>query len=120
MDTLLSQTLKVEEKKVPLVFLFVAQGARYEHFSHLMIPRSSIPKFQKIIWPYLSSWATNKKLRTRSFLQLLKFEKAKCPYFFIYGPGAKIWALSPLDDTTYFTSQVSKDEMAISRLRGHK
>ena len=34
-----------------------------------------------------------KKLRTLSFLQLLKFEKAKYPYFFIYGQGAKILAL---------------------------
>ena len=31
-DTLLSQTLKVEEKKVSLVFLFVAQEPRYGHF----------------------------------------------------------------------------------------
>ena len=31
-DTLLSQTLKVEEKKVTLVFLFVAQEPRYGHF----------------------------------------------------------------------------------------
>ena len=30
-DTLLSQTLKVEEKKVTLVFLFVAQEPRYGH-----------------------------------------------------------------------------------------
>ena len=30
-DTLLSQTLKVEEKKVSLVFLFVAQEQRYGH-----------------------------------------------------------------------------------------
>ena len=31
-DTLLFQTLKVEEKKVSLVFLFVAQEPRYGHF----------------------------------------------------------------------------------------
>ena len=30
--TLPSQTLKVEEMKVPLVFLFVAQEPRYGHF----------------------------------------------------------------------------------------
>ena len=31
-DTLLSQTSKVEEKKVTLVFLYVAQEPRYGHF----------------------------------------------------------------------------------------
>ena len=31
-DTLLSQTLKVEEKKVSLFFGFMAQGPRYWHF----------------------------------------------------------------------------------------
>ena len=31
-DTLLSQTLKVEEKKVTLVFIFVAQKPRYGNF----------------------------------------------------------------------------------------
>ena len=31
-DTLLSQTLKVEENKVSLVFLFVTQEPRYGHF----------------------------------------------------------------------------------------
>ena len=32
--TLLSQTLKVEEKKVPLFFLFFGQGAEILPFSH--------------------------------------------------------------------------------------
>ena len=32
-DTLLSQTLKVEEKKVSFVFLFVAQEPRYGHLN---------------------------------------------------------------------------------------
>ena len=31
-DTLLSQTLKVEENKVPLVFSILALGLRYSHF----------------------------------------------------------------------------------------
>ena len=71
-------------------------------FSNLTISRTLLPKLQKIKWPYLGSRATNKKkLRTLSFLQLLKFEKAKYPYFFIYGPGAKILAFCPPDDTVY-------------------
>ena len=41
----------------------------------------------------LAPGAQIKKLRTLSFLQLLKFEKAKYPYFFIYGQGAEILAL---------------------------
>ena len=47
-DTLLSQTLKVEKKKVSLVFLFLAQEPRYRHFAHLTIPLTSLPMFQKI------------------------------------------------------------------------
>ena len=35
--TLLSQTLKVEENKVPLVFLIFSQGPRYGHFVNLQV-----------------------------------------------------------------------------------
>ena len=41
------------------------------------------------MWPYLGSKALNKKLRTHSFLQLLKFEKAKCPYFSYWWPRSR-------------------------------
>ena len=116
-DTLLSQTLKVEEKKVSLVFLICGPGAEILAFSHLTISRTLLPKLHKIEWPYLGSlvfqfmaqgprywpffpWRWHillllrfkrrnphisapgpqiKKLRALSFLQLLKFEKAKCP-----------------------------------------
>ena len=81
-DTLLSRTLKVEEKKVSLVFLFVAQGERHGHFSHLTIPHSSIPKFQKIIWPYLGSWATNQKTKDTFFPSTFKVWESKISSFF--------------------------------------
>ena len=149
---MLSQTLKVEEKKVSLVFWFVAQEPRYGHFIfwHLGSEVRDIVKWTKC--QNLGSWAINKKtkdpfvfstlkvweskvslffwymvqglrywqfflwrwhvrlllrfkrrnghisapgpqikkLRTFSFLQLLKFEKAKYPYFFFiyYSQGA--------------------------------
>ena len=38
--TLFSSTLKVEEKKVPLFFGFMAYGLRYRHFVILMIASS--------------------------------------------------------------------------------
>ena len=37
-----------------------------------------------------------KKLRTLSFLQLLKFKKAKYPHCLIYGSGADILAIFPV------------------------
>ena len=136
----------------------MAQGPRYGHFPHLTIPRTLLPKFQKMKWPYLGSMATNKKtkdiffpvtfkvwesrvsffffnlwprgrdiglfslddgtyssswgskernghisapgpkikkLRTLSFLQLLKFEKAKCPYFVHFWPGGQDICIFP-------------------------
>ena len=79
--TLLSQTLKVEEKKAFLFFLFVTQELRYGHF----IFWTSVSEVRIIVkgrkCQYLGHWAI-KKLRTHSFLQLLKFEKAKYPHFF--------------------------------------
>ena len=47
-DTLLSQTLKVEEKKVSLFFLFMAQGPRYWQFLPLTMIRTLLPELQKI------------------------------------------------------------------------
>ena len=101
-DTLLSQTLKVEEKKVSLVFWFVAQEPRYWHFCNLPISRTSLPMFQKIKWPYLGSWATNKKTKDTFFSSTFKVWESKVSlFFFIYGPGAKILAFCPPDDTVY-------------------
>ena len=78
-DTFFSSTFKVWESKVSLVILLMAQGPRYWHFLPLMIIRTSLTEVQKMKWPYLSSWVTNQKNRTLSFLQLSKIEKAKWP-----------------------------------------
>ena len=53
-DPMLSQTLKVEENKVPLVFLIFAQGLRYSLFLLFCQQRqqSAILKLRK--WLYLS------------------------------------------------------------------
>ena len=100
-DTLLSQTLKVEEKKVSLVFLFVAQEPRYWHFCNLTISRTLLPKFQKIKW---APGPQIKKLMTLSFLQLLKFEKSKYPYFFNLWLRGRDICLFSLDDCTFSSS----------------
>ena len=43
--TLISQTLKVEENKVPLVFSILALGLRYSHFlNFLMAPFDVVDK----------------------------------------------------------------------------
>ena len=49
-----------------------------------------------------------KKLRTLSFLQLLKFEKAKYPYFFNLWPRGRDIGLFSLDDGTYSSSSFWK------------
>ena len=71
------QLSKFEKVKCPYFFSLMAQGPRYWHFLPLTIIRTSLTEVQKMKWPYLSSWVTNKKKRTLSFLQLSKFEKAK-------------------------------------------
>ena len=38
-----------------------------------------------------------KKVRALSFLQLLKFEKAKCPYFFDFLPKSRDMTISSLE-----------------------
>ena len=78
----MSQTLKVEEKKVSLVFLFVAQEPRYWHFCNLTMSRTLLPKFQKIKWPYLGSWATNKKTKDTFFSATFKVGESKVPLVF--------------------------------------
>ena len=59
------------------ISLFEAQGMRFELSSEEEINNISAPG-PKI-----------KKVRTLSFLQLLKFEKAKCPYFFNFWPRSR-------------------------------
>ena len=61
-----------------------------------------------------------KKLMTLSFLQLLKFEKTKCPYFFDLWPGTEILAISSTYDSSNLTPRASNEEMVISRLQGLK
>ena len=91
-DTFFSSTFKVWESKVSLVFQFMAQGPRYLPFFpwrwHVLL----LLRFKRRN-PHISAPGPQiKKLRTLSFLQFLKFEKARYPFFLIYGPGAKILA----------------------------
>ena len=81
-DTFHFQTVKVKGKKVFLFFSFMAHGARYRHFVHLTIPRTSLPKFQKIKWPYLGSWATNQKTKDTFFSSTFKVWESKVSLFF--------------------------------------
>ena len=69
-DTLLSQTLKVEEKKVSLVFLFVAQEPRYGHFIFWSLG-SKVRDIVKWENPnILAPGPQIKKIRTLCFLKL--------------------------------------------------
>ena len=78
-DTLFSRTIKVEEKKVSLVFWFVAQEPKYGH----CVFWTSGGGGRAIVTgktanisdpePYI------KKIRILCFLKLLKLKKGKCP-----------------------------------------
>ena len=80
--TLLSQTLKVEEKKVSLFFWFVTQELRYGHF----IFWTSVSEVRIIVkgrkCQYLGPWAINKKTKDTLLSQTLKVEKKKVSLFF--------------------------------------
>ena len=85
-DTFYSSTFKVSESRVSLVFLLLVQEPRYWQFFPLTIALTSYPELQTKKWSYLGPI---KKLRTLYFVQLLKFEKAKCPYFFDSWPRSR-------------------------------
>ena len=76
-DTLLSQTLKVEEKKVSLFFWFVAQEPRYGHFIFWRSGSEVRSIFKGSKGQYLGPWATNKKtkdtLLSQTFFSSLTF-----------------------------------------------
>ena len=81
--TFFSPTLKVEEKKVPLLFRFEAQGLRYGHFLLFTIAhwRNNVGKSEN---GYISAPEPQiKKLKTFSFLQLCKLKKRNCLYLII-------------------------------------
>ena len=59
-----------------------------------------------------------KKVRTLCFIKLKKLKKIKCPYFFIFGPGAEILAISSSDNSSNLTLLTSNKEMVIFRLLG--
>ena len=91
--SLLSQTLKVEEKKVSLFFLFVTQELRYGHFIfwtsvsevHIIVKGSEvhiIVKGRKC--QYLGPWAINKKTKDTLLSQTLKVEEKKVSLFFSF------------------------------------
>ena len=91
-DTFLSSTLKVWESKVSLFFWYMAQGLRYWDFFLWRWYVLLLLRFKRRNGHILAPGPQIKKLRTLSFLQFLKFEKARYPFFLIYGPGAKILA----------------------------
>ena len=82
--TLLSQTLKVEEKKVSLFFWFVTQELRYGHFIFwtLVSEVRIIVKGRKC--QYLGPWAINKKTKDTLLSQTLKVEEKKVSLFFSF------------------------------------
>ena len=71
-DTLISQTLKVEEKKVSSDFLFVAQEPRYCHFIFGSSGSGvrSIVKGRKC--QYLGPWAANQKTKDAFYSSTFK------------------------------------------------
>ena len=81
-NILLSQTLKVQEKKVSLVFWFVAQEPRYWQFLPLTIARTLHPELLKKKCFYLGSWANHRKSKDTLLSQTLKVEEKKVTLVF--------------------------------------
>ena len=71
--TLFSQTLKVKENEVPLVFSIFAQGPRYGHFLIFYCPRHQ---------GAISPWLKLEKIKALYFFKLSKFNKIECLPFF--------------------------------------
>ena len=63
-------------------------------------------------WPYLDFWARYKNLRSLSFLQLLKFEKAKCHYFFDLWPWSRVRTISSFKGWGVRLELSSEEEIA--------
>ena len=60
----------------------MAHGPRYGHFLPLTIIRTPLPELQKMKWPYLGSWTTNKKSKDTLLSQTLKVEEKKVSLVF--------------------------------------
>ena len=71
-STLFSQTLKVEEKKVPLVFLILALGLRYSNFLLFCQPRQQGGRQKLKTWLYLSPRAKIEKTKGTLFSSTFK------------------------------------------------
>ena len=80
--TLSSQTLKVEENKVPLVFSILALGLRYSPFFIFCQPhqQGAILKIRK--WLYLSPRVKIEKTKGPLLSQTLKVEENKVSLVF--------------------------------------
>ena len=81
-DTLLSQTLKVEEKKVSLVFLFVVQEPRYWPFLPLTIAQTLHPGFKR---RNVHISALNQKKKSKvTLLFWFVVKEPWCKHFFLW------------------------------------
>ena len=90
-DALLPWTLKVEESKVPLLYLFLAKGLKYDHF---VISKKAHREEETSKWQFchISAPRPNiKKIKALCFLQLVKLNNGK--YLLIFGLGSEIWPL---------------------------
>ena len=85
---MLSQTLKVGENKVPLFFCFVARFPRYTHFVEKHVPGTKPQNDHNS-----AQKAYHTKIRTLCLLKLLKLEKIKHLYFFVFWPGFRDMAI---------------------------
>ena len=109
-STFFSRTFKVGESKVTLFFDFMLSEPSYGHF--VILSQGHGHNFQQN-GQISGTEYWNEKIRALSFLQLLKFEKAKWPYFcilcFLSRDMAIFW---------FCPGDMLFHKMAISRKRG--
>ena len=119
-DTFFCSTFKVWESKVSLFFQFMVQGPRYWAFFPWRCYELLLLRFKRRNGHISAPGPQIKKLRTLSFLQLVKFEKVKYPHFLNLWLRGRHIGLFSRDDGTYSSSWGSKDKMSIFWLLSHK
>ena len=81
----------------------------------MTIAQTLHPELQKKKWSYLGSLALNKIPKGTYFLQLLKCERAKSPYFCALWPRSRDMTLSSFKDRGVMFVLSSKEDLPISR-----
>ena len=138
--TLLSQTLKVEEKKMSLFFLFVAQEPRYGHFIFLSQEVKEVPSSRRENGYMLAPgpWIKNKDTlfaqtfkvgeKKVSLFYWFMAQETRCGHFIMWSSGSWVctivkgrkcqylgpWAINKKTNDTLLSQTLKVEEKKVS------